>query len=971
MYFVVNDGGDRDSEISAYRAVFYEHDHLSKEVSRNLWQQLEGLEPTIQVDTGGKSIHSYLCFPESLSLSASEWSELQTDLLEYMDADRALKNPSRVMRLAGGYHIHPGRKPIQTTVISQSEKTYTYQQLRAIIPKAQGKRKISWAEFDCSFSFPTSELVPLQVCLSRENRERLENGTGEGERNSSGYALACDLIAVVQYFNSQGQTYEGNPENLFYHYGSRCSPPLEDKELQSIWKSASQRTGTPALPTEYITNCIKAWAWKQLGQLGNHHEPLAFQNSGKQATSIDSAVPSKLLSPEQVTVAIEAILAKDLLPTELATERVRLRGASTTSEREFDQLWQTVEQERELRESRLDRKEEIEQLLQLSHDQLNLSQILEPTIAKPMEQFAERVGATSAAMLLSMLSAIASLCRIGTRLILNQASDFDALPILYTAIVADSGSGKSPAQKETMKPLFRLQEEAEEQYKRDLEAWQADCKVAKENGEEAPLEKPVPQEYITGDVTREAIAVIQASQPDYGFLGWNDELSALFNSQNAYRGGRGSDKEALLSGRDGSPVKVNRASGKRIYAKQAAYSITGTTQPGTLRQLMGGFGENFADPSGQWARFLWTVMPFNPTPYPLGEPLHVAESLYPVYCQVEKFPAKTYTLALEAQALYESWYNDLGDQAKQEPNPAIRSTLVKTRRTTGELALILHITNAAIAAVNHSELNLSPTEQVGPDTLKAAIAIAQHCIGQIRLIYSWGDDGIKELSPVITRVIELLNRKGRLAARDVQMGMRSKKLEAKPARELLKQTAALGYGKLQGTGSHLALIKVATADHCCTSDQQAEVPVVSISQTTAVLADLSSSKSEVDAETVPFSKSKERSDQHSIDNQAEITTRQGIKPADTVISTVQQSDQPLEADSLAECRSQRKASLAAEDQQFAVGQICHYVGDKLWQLKGLNRVEIQALSEGSAIILHESWAVSHTVPLSDLRRIEP
>jgi hypothetical protein len=118
VYFVVNDGGARDSEISAYRAIFYEHDHLSKKVSCNLWQQLTGLEPTIQVDTGGKSIHSYLCFPGSLSLPASKWSELQTDLLEYMDGDRALKNPSRVMRLAGGYHIHPGREPIQTTVIN-------------------------------------------------------------------------------------------------------------------------------------------------------------------------------------------------------------------------------------------------------------------------------------------------------------------------------------------------------------------------------------------------------------------------------------------------------------------------------------------------------------------------------------------------------------------------------------------------------------------------------------------------------------------------------------------------------------------------------------------------------------------------------------------------------------------------------------------------------------------------------------
>jgi hypothetical protein len=55
------------------------------------------------VDTGGKSIHSYWVFDQPID--CDRWCELQKDLLEYADADRSIKNPARVMRLAGAWHI--------------------------------------------------------------------------------------------------------------------------------------------------------------------------------------------------------------------------------------------------------------------------------------------------------------------------------------------------------------------------------------------------------------------------------------------------------------------------------------------------------------------------------------------------------------------------------------------------------------------------------------------------------------------------------------------------------------------------------------------------------------------------------------------------------------------------------------------------------------------------------------------------
>ena len=93
--------------------------------------------------------------------------------------------------------------------------------------------------------------------------------------------------------------------------------------------------------------------------------------------------------------------------------------------------------------------------------------------------------------------------------------------------MAESGSGKSPAQKVLLRPLFRLQAEAEQDYQRALAVWQQRCQAAKDNGE-APPPQPTPREYFVTDATREAIIQIQANQPERGFLGWYDELSDIY-----------------------------------------------------------------------------------------------------------------------------------------------------------------------------------------------------------------------------------------------------------------------------------------------------------------------------------------------------------------------------------------------------------------------------------------------------------
>ena len=133
VYVVINDGGDTDSEITACRALFCEWDDRPKDWQVTAWQELNLPEPTMQVDTGGKSIHSYWIF--NTAITPEQWRSLQKRLLEHADADRTLKNPSRVMRLPGTHHIGPdGTIGDQVCIIHQSDAYYTPQQLDACLP---------------------------------------------------------------------------------------------------------------------------------------------------------------------------------------------------------------------------------------------------------------------------------------------------------------------------------------------------------------------------------------------------------------------------------------------------------------------------------------------------------------------------------------------------------------------------------------------------------------------------------------------------------------------------------------------------------------------------------------------------------------------------------------------------------------------------------------------------------------------
>lgn len=440
--------------------------------------------------------------------------------------------------------------------------------------------------------------------------------------------------------------------------------------------------------------------------------------------------------------------------------------------------------------------EEINNLLNIYEYDLELNRYIPNDLANELSKLAIYLGVNCASLLTCLLTVAATLIPINTKLKLIEATGFYAHPILYSGICAESGSCKSPLIKAIIKPLLQLQSEEDKRYQKELAIYQEQYqqwKKAKDTSLEPPEKPKLPREFLVSDATSEAIAGIQNNQPNNGFLGWFDELAALIGQQNAYRGGRGADAEKILSGRDGTGFKINRADGKRINCSRSGYSILGGIQPDILKKYMG----DFTDPSGFWARFIWVNLPLISKIFPEDQVSIILDDLlYALYKNLGKVK-RTFKLSPDAQKTFKDWFIRSEQLKMAEPKQALRAVYSKSQRLAGELALILHCIKSSF----HQE---EASQEVGSEIMRAAIQLTKFYIGQVKLIHANSCASKDNLPATYFKIINLSKRKGWLKAKDVQNGIRDfKKEQPNQIRSIFQELKSLGYGVTQYEGNKL------------------------------------------------------------------------------------------------------------------------------------------------------------------------
>jgi hypothetical protein len=282
---------------------------------------------------------------------------------------------------------------------------------------------------------------------------------------------------------------------------------------------------------------------------------------------------------------------------------------------------------------------------------------------------------------------------IGNTRVLHVKGDWWERSILWVAVVAPTGSAKTPAQEAARRPLQHVQDAAVaswgedmERFQRDLAEWESLPKP--QQGKIAKSKEPPFPHFITTDATKEGMAPMAADSP--GFTVYRDELVAWVESFDAYRGGRGGDRQDMLSLWSGGGLKIDRKGAPPIIARRPTISVVGGVQPALLPRLSQDAGSD-----GFLARFLWAwpeVGVLRWTPAQVSA--EAAEGITNLFAGL-RVPLDThpdgYRVRLSARALarFAPWHDENADE-QEAVGPLLAGVYAKFPSQVLRIALVLH-----------------------------------------------------------------------------------------------------------------------------------------------------------------------------------------------------------------------------------------------------------------------------------------
>ncbi len=436
-------------------------------------------------------------------------------------------------------------------------------------------------------------------------------------------------------------------------------------------------------------------------------------------------------------------------------------------------------------------------------------------LPEPIQGFvdagARAIGCDPSYLALPLLTAIAA--AIGNTRRLELKRGWSAPPILWGAIVGESGTAKTPAFKLVMRPVRERQRKALErhaeemkQYEADLARWEKDMAAWKREKDAAgdPPEKPDPpqaERFIVSDTTVEALAPILLANPR-GLLLARDELAGWIGSFDRYaaKGKAGADSANWLSMFNAESIIVDRKTGipRTIYVPQAAVCVSGGIQPAILQRALGLEHRE----SGLAARLLltcpprkakrWTEADIDPSAE--AELARLFDRLYelqPTADEDSEPRPVLVRLTSDAKAAWKAYYNAHAvEQADLTGDMA--AAWSKLEEYAARLALVVHFTRwAASDVADESRLDLA--------SMNAGIALAKWFKHEARRVYALLDESEGERDQ--RRLIDWIGRKGgTVTPREVQQGCRWLKVPGK-AEEALEELVKAGRGCWQNSAT--------------------------------------------------------------------------------------------------------------------------------------------------------------------------
>jgi hypothetical protein len=370
--------------------------------------------------------------------------------------------------------------------------------------------------------------------------------------------------------------------------------------------------------------------------------------------------------------------------------------------------------------------------------------------------------------------------------------------VVWAVIVGDSGTLKTPALKQVVKPLFALQRrlrsearQAKKRYEEAKAAWDL-LPSAKKKAAKPPQQPAAERRLLCSDATIEKLAELLEDSPQ-GLLLWRDELDAWLQSFKRYKSGGGSDRPQWLEMHSAGPLIYDRKTGEKqsIMVPAAAVSIVGGIQPGVLAAAM----DDGARASGLAARLLlawppkrkkrWTDADLDPEVEKAYA--NLLDQLLNLPCGYDGDGERRpwfVKLSAQAKALWVRFYNEWAEE-QAAVDGDLASAFSKLEAYAARLTLLHHVvTNVARGQTK---------EPVAPESVEAAVALTRWFVQEARRIYSSLGESPEERD--VRRLVEFIRlRGGSVTVRELHRSNQTKYRAAGDAEAALQALVDAGLG---------------------------------------------------------------------------------------------------------------------------------------------------------------------------------
>ena len=777
--------------------------------------QLAGLpEPSFSVWSGGKSLHHYWLLTPGQEVSIDIFRNFQKrlayaihDIAPDAKVDDSLSNANRVMRCPGAVHPATGHT---AHFHSQTNITYTSEELEAALP-----------------------VLPLLSNSYDGTRTQLVNPLTQWFRDLpqvTQHQLAVELLSLIPPRQTPGTgTYPqafATLAALVHHFGADEAIAICDEAQwhNEHWNPAQKaRSIGPARFVAPISILITRAQEESEWVKPEHLPPFLLPDQEiidgfdihEQTVAEPIPEPATPPSPKRHILTrhdcrsrLERAIDDDLGPADLELLIDELASNSDLAHFTLRALLNAVRTQAEQLQAIQSEAESLRTpAAPPPQDRLRLSSIFPPTTAYALTKLTQNLPYNEASVAMAFFAVVSSVTKLGTRVCGNPITQYTVPTNLYVVTVASTGQKKTPLQKIVVdNPTKQIRIDLAKAHERALQQWQEQCQGVKRD-DRPP--KPVPMHHTVNDYTGESFVEQLQLLDKYGqaIIVVRDELSALFSSLNAYRSGRGGDEQQLLELFDGMPYTSLRVgAGDRSFSR-CHVSIYGGIQPEVLKELIQG-----GDPSGKWARFIFSPLPRRtkalPTTISLEEIAEVEESnatLARIIQVIYTLPPHVYQLdgeAAHAFSVYEHSKQEQALHARLQAQQAVRGKAAgKVLRVAG----LLHVIWAG-------EGGGMPAPVIPYSTLQMAIDIIElHDAWALNFHAAALDGDESPVSSLMRLIHETTQRLGGASSwRDIAAKLTSaqrKGLNADVAKAAMSALAEQGYGAIeQGSRGGLSYV---------------------------------------------------------------------------------------------------------------------------------------------------------------------